>query len=181
MLELTPPPASSTTAIAAAAAAAADDADADAGLLSSSLSALSMGGAPPPPQVPPPLVLRRLGAARQSPLGELDVLEELEECALHPEGHSLLTVCRGRLFELSGLWGGPAPQLGARDGVRYACACYTHSGGIASAGCGKGGEWGLHLFPPGGGGGGPLRLAERGVELGEVVEMVASPTGAQVA
>ena len=104
-------------------------------------------------------------------------------------------MCRGRLFELSGLWGGPAPQLGARDGVRYACACYTHSGGIVSAGCGKGGEWGLHLFPPGGGGGGgggaggggggggggPLRLAERGVELGEVVEMVESPTEAQVA
>ena len=113
MLELSPPPASSTTTIAPATAPAAPVADADDGLLSS-LAALSVGGAPPPPQVPPPLVLRRLGAARQSPLGELDVLEELEECALHPEGHSLLTVCRGRLFELSGLWGGPAPQLGAR-------------------------------------------------------------------
>ena len=54
---------------------------------------------------------------------------------------------------------------------------------ITPARCGKGGEWGLHLFPPGGGGGGggPLRLAERGVELGEVLEMVASPTEAQVA
>ena len=47
---------------------------------------------PPPPQVPPPLALRRLGAARCDPLGELDVLEELEACDVHPAGHSLLLV-----------------------------------------------------------------------------------------
>ena len=108
-------------------------------------------------------------------------------------------MCRGRLFHLSGLWGGPAPQLGEADGVRYTCACFTHSGAVVSAGC-RGGEWGLHLFHPvgagawspggggggNGGGGGPdgggaLRLADRGVALGEVTELAPSPVEAEVA
>ena len=150
----------------------------------------------------------------------------MQGVALHPEGHSLLLLIRGRLVMLPGLWGGPAIPLGEEgaryacadftpDGRnhtdvttlpvphrRYACADFTHAGRAVAAVCDAEGQWGVaHLEADpsrgtrrggaghgrgggrGGGGGalGALQLRGRAsIGTAEIVELAASPEGAQV-
>lgn len=51
----------------------------------------------------------------------------LETFDLHPDGHSLALVVRGRPF-VAGCWEGPVRQVGQRDGVRYRLARWVDAG-----------------------------------------------------
>ena len=90
------------------------------------------GGAAESIRVP----LRRIGAPRHPHELVLMPSDELEEFALHAEGHSLVAVVRGRLFALPGLWEGAALPLGLRDGARYTCAACARGGRVVAAECG---------------------------------------------
>ena len=113
----------------------------------------------------------------------LDAVDEIDEIALHGDGHSLLAIARGRLFLLPGLWSGPALQLGMTDGARYSCAGFTNTGRVICAECATNGEWHLVGFDTQRGGhDSPTRVSLRGAEaLGEPTELAPSPEGSQVA
>ncbi len=56
-----------------------------------------------------------------------DAARYLDEYALHPQGHILAAVTRGKPF-VFGNWEGPAAQLGESDGVRYRLPRWLHDG-----------------------------------------------------
>ncbi|HEY1066531.1 MAG TPA: S41 family peptidase, partial [Pirellulales bacterium] len=51
----------------------------------------------------------------------------LEDYQLHPQGHSIATVVRGKVFAM-GLWEGPASSIGDADGVRKRLARWLPDG-----------------------------------------------------
>jgi hypothetical protein len=92
----------------------------------------------------------------------------------------MLATCRGRVFELRGLCGGPATPRGASDGsVRYACACYTAAGRVVAAGC-HAGEWAVRALDKGREDG-PLPGRATDAPLAEPTELAPSPTSEEVA
>ena len=123
---------------------------------------------------------QKFGAARASANVQLDIADELTEFAIHPEGHSLLAVVRGRLLCLSGLWEGPAVPLGAAHGVRYACAAYLHDGRAIAAACDFG-DWRLDVLSVERGAAATAVPVRRAELLSEPLEIAPSPTEAVVA
>jgi tricorn protease len=94
--------------------------------------------------------------------------EFLGDYALHPEGHSLVTDVRGKLYSFA-LWEGAVRQHGAPDAIRFRHGRWLADGSLVAV-CDASGEERLHVFSEG---------AERRLDadIGRVVAMEASPSG----
>ncbi len=129
-------------------------------------------GDPAPEQIP--VVVP--GARPQRRTRFVDPAESLAEFALHPAGHSLAAVVRGKPFTLP-LFDGAARQHGLPQGVRYRLVAWLGDGsGLAALGD-EGGEDELVVLPVDGG---PVRsLGVPGVS--GLVDLAASPDGQHLA
>lgn len=119
----------------------------------------------------------------------VDAADYVESYALHPKGHYLNVVARGKPFTF-GLWEGAVKQHGARQGVRYRLADFLHDGSALISTCDEGVETGseyLVLHHLEGGRGGIERCLEALPEgererlLGRIVEMRVSPKARKIA
>lgn len=116
----------------------------------------------------------------------VDAADYVESYALHPRGHYLNLVSRGKPFTF-GLWEGAVRQHGERHGVRYRLADFLHDGSALISTCDQGVEMGseylvLHDLD----GGGVKRcleeiMGEREHLLGRIVEMRVSPKAHKIA
>ncbi len=103
----------------------------------------------------------------------VDAYQYLEDFDLHPQGHSLALVYRGKLATM-GNWEGPAVSHGAADGVRYRLARWLGDGKRLVVVSDEGGEEALELHaaaPPG------LEKPRRfeGLDIGRPVTLSVSP------
>src|SRR5208337_324165 len=100
----------------------------------------------------------------------------LEDYALHPQGHSVAVITRGKVFTL-GNWEGAVTQHGERDGVRYRLASWLADGRRLVTVSDAGGEEALEVHDPEG-----LRAPVRleGMDLGRISHFQVSPTHDQV-
>ncbi|HHO51608.1 MAG TPA: peptidase, partial [Deltaproteobacteria bacterium] len=95
----------------------------------------------------------------------------LEDVDLHPDGHSLALIVRGRPCTL-GSWEGPVRQLGARDGVRYGLARWIDADRLLVVSDASG-EKGLEILAVDGTPAQPLATGD----LGNPVEIEIAPGG----
>lgn len=103
------------------------------------------------------------------------VVRNLETWDLHPEGHSLAMIVRGRPV-VCGNWEGPVEQLGAREGIRYRMARWLDGDRLIVT-SDAGGEEALEILPTD-------RTEGRrfeGLDHGRITEMEVDPTGKRVA
>jgi len=99
---------------------------------------------------------------------------ELEEVALHPQGHTLASVHRGGVHVM-GLWEGASICLDPRSSVRYRLARFLPDGERVVAVSDERGEEGLVVARADGGGRRRRLRAPRG-GFGRVVDLAVSPT-----
>jgi tricorn protease len=101
----------------------------------------------------------------------------LQHYALHPEGHSVALVLRGKPVTM-GDFSGPATQHGEQHGVRYRLAQYLNDGKKLVAISDKGGEEALVILNGEG-----VEEEERieGMDIGRVVELAVAPNGDRIA
>ncbi|MCG3174876.1 MAG: Tricorn protease [Myxococcota bacterium] len=101
----------------------------------------------------------------------------LEEYDLHPRGHELMTVARGKVFTM-GLWEGGVRQHGAPHGVRHRLAAYSKDGDTAYVIRDGGAAEELHaiaLTPKG------INRNYGALDFGRPVSMLLSPDGKTLA
>ena len=101
----------------------------------------------------------------------------LQGYAIHPNGHSVALISRGKPFTM-GNWEGAPVQLGQPQGVRYRLPVWLHDGERLAVIGDATGEETIEVHPSEGN-----VEAERleGLDIGRPEEMVASPVAAQVA
>jgi tricorn protease len=101
--------------------------------------------------------------------------EHLDTATLSPDGAQLAVTTRGKAYAF-GNWAGPVRQLGHPDGVRYRLLTHLSGGArLAAVASNDSDRESLVVFDPDT----ERVLAE--LDLGRVVELAGSPTGAQVA
>ncbi len=106
-----------------------------------------------------------------------DAARYLEDAALHPKGHLLAVVSRGKAFSF-GCWEGPVLQHGEAEGARYRLARWLASGKKLVLVSDALGEERLEVFEREAGTA-PERLAD--IDIGRALEVKPSPRGDQVA
>ncbi len=114
----------------------------------------------------------------------VDAVDDLTDYTLHPEGHHLCVVSRGKPFHF-GLWEGGVKQIGQSQGVRYRLAEYLSDGSglivISDEGVTTGYEH-LEVHDVSGEGKVPRRVVlPEGETLGRAVWMTVCPVGSRVA
>ena len=124
-----------------------------------------------------PVPVRLLGGGRGPGRRLMDACAHVSEYDLHPDGHSLLLVSRGRIFAM-GTWEGAAVQIGEPQGVRYRLATYLADGERVVAVSDAGGEEALEVHAADGKA--PVRRLS-GAAVGYAVEVSVRPTGATLA
>jgi tricorn protease len=97
-----------------------------------------------------------------------------EDVALHPQGHSMAVIARGRAYNF-GLWEGAVRQSGQEQGVRYRLPRYLKDGERMVVVSDEGGEERLELHWLDGSAP-PQPIALTGAELGRAVDVALSPT-----
>ena len=110
----------------------------------------------------------------------VDPVQHLDGADLHPKGHSLVTIVRGRPFVM-GNWDGPVRQLGVRDGVRYRLPRWIDGSTLLMVSDAEGRE-ALEVIepsPPPGDRGPQRRIEVDG--LGRPIAVEVDPTGARAA
>jgi tricorn protease len=100
----------------------------------------------------------------------------LSEIQLHPGGHSIALVARGKAFSMA-LWEEAVRQLGRPQGVRYRLPAWLGDGAALALVSDASGEDGLEVHPAEGG---PPRSLPVD-DLGRVVDLEPSPDGARLA
>src|SRR5262245_17438034 len=115
------------------------------------------------------------GPATQTQRKFIKAEEFLENCALHPDGHSVAVECRGKALTF-GLWEGAVSRHGDRDDARYRQLQWLHDGKTLVSVSDASGEERLEVFRENGG----LRRLEQ-VDLGRVAKISASPRKSLVA
>ncbi len=100
----------------------------------------------------------------------------LTEVAIHPKGHSVAVVTRGKLYSMP-LFERAVRQHGQPQGVRYREVSWLGEGGELLAVSDEGGEDHLEIFPSSGGPG--RRLDIEGLQ--GIEEVVSSPDGSRAA
>ncbi len=99
----------------------------------------------------------------------------LESPRLHPEGHSIGLICRGRP-SVTGLWEGPVLQPGEPAGARYRLLRFLPDGGLVCVADRPGEEEAVEILPASGP---PRRLS--GLDIGRALTMEVSPKGDRLA
>lgn len=97
-----------------------------------------------------------------------------EDFALHPAGHSMAVIARGRAYNF-GLWEGAVRQSGEEHGVRYRLPVYLKDGKRLVVVSDEGGEERLELHWLDGSAP-PQPIALSGATLGRPVDVALSPT-----
>jgi tricorn protease len=105
----------------------------------------------------------------------VDAGQYLQGYNIHPEGHSLAMVSRGKIFSMAN-WEGAVVQLGEPNGVRYRLAAWLNDGKRLVVVSDASGEEVLEVHA---GDAEPDRLA--GIDIGRPVALVVSPKQDQVA
>jgi tricorn protease len=100
----------------------------------------------------------------------------LQDYALHPDGHSLAVISRGRPYTM-GNWEGPALQHGDTQGTRYRLARYLNDGERLVMVSDAGGEEALEIHHLDGSA--PRRL--EGLDLGRPIALEVSPKADAIA
>ncbi len=101
----------------------------------------------------------------------------LQSYALHPKGHSLSLVVRGKPITM-GNFAGPAIQHGEQESVRYRLAQYLNDGQRIVAVSDKGGEEAIVLLS---GDGAEQEDRFEGLDVGRPIELIVSPKKDRVA
>jgi tricorn protease len=99
--------------------------------------------------------------------------DHLEDVDLHPQGHSLAAVARGKHFSFA-LWEGAVRQQGAAQGVRYRMARWLADGKAQVVVNDASGDERIELVEAGG-------TREFDWDVGRVVALAASPKGRRIA
>jgi len=115
------------------------------------------------------------GPSTQTQRRFVKVDEFIEDCSLHPEGHSIALECRGKAMSL-GLWEGPVAQHGIPDGVRYRQPQWLYDRKTVVAVSDAAGEERVEVFHENG----ASRRLEQ-MDLGRMVSMLASPSSSLLA
>lgn len=100
----------------------------------------------------------------------------LAELDVHPKGHALALVARGKAFSMP-LWEEAVRQLGEPQGVRYRRPVWLGDGATLAVVSDASGEDGLEVHEAGGGPARSLPVAD----LGRVVDLAPSPDGTKLA
>jgi tricorn protease len=98
-----------------------------------------------------------------------------EDFALHPQGHSMAVIARGRAYNF-GLWEGAVRQSGEEQGVRYRLPLYLKDGKRLVVVSDEGGEERLELHWLDGSAP-PQVVTLEGAELGRPIDAALSPVG----
>jgi tricorn protease len=125
---------------------------------------------------PRPIEVRLASSRSQRSRQFAPAADYLDTATLSPDGAELAVTTRGKAFRF-GNWAGPVRQYGQPDGVRY--RLLTHLAGgqrLVAVASNDSDRESLVVFEPDGG---ERALPE--LDLGRVVELAASPTGAEVA
>src|SRR5262245_4616668 len=109
------------------------------------------------------------GPATQTQRKFIKPEEFVENCALHPDGHSVAVECRGKALPF-GLWEGPVSRNGDRDDARYRQPQWLHDGKTMVCVSDGSGEERLEVFRENGG----VRRLEQ-IDLGRVAKMSVCP------
>ena len=108
----------------------------------------------------------------------VDATDYLEEWDVHPDGHSLATTVRGKLFNF-GNWEGGVRQNGETNGVRYRLPRYMDDERVLAV-TDEGGEESFEIFDTEGGADGEPVDADE-TDIGRPVAVEVSPDGEGVA
>ena len=105
----------------------------------------------------------------------VDSTENIEDQALHPEGHEIAVIARGQLFSMEN-WEGGVLQHGEGSGVRYLMAIWLNDGQRIAAISESGGEYAVEIHSRRG------NTVERleGLDIGQPDGLEASPKNDQV-
>lgn len=125
---------------------------------------------------PEPIPIRLPGARAQRQTRFVNPIHNLGEYALHPAGHTLGAVVRGKPFTLP-LFDGAARQHGTPQGVRYRLVNWLGDGSGLVALSDEGGEDALVILPTDGSAARPLANSE----MSGLIDLAASPDGRLVA
>lgn len=103
-------------------------------------------------------------------------VEYLEDFNLHPDGHSVVQIARGKPFVMAN-WDGPVLQLGKKQGVRYQYTNWLHDGTRFVTVSDEGGEEAIEIFHLNSLEE-PLRLPK--LNIGRVLDLHVSPVADKV-
>ena len=128
----------------------------------------------------------------------VDASDYLQGYSIHPEGHSLALICRGRPYTM-GNWEGPVVQHGRPQGTRYRLAAWLADGRRLAVVSDAAGEEALEIHPVAAPRGDEAPLPEvpspgaatlfsmpsidrlAGLDVGRPIELVPAPSGDLVA
>ncbi|MBI2923146.1 MAG: PDZ domain-containing protein [Planctomycetes bacterium] len=99
-----------------------------------------------------------------------DAPRNLEDFALHPEGHSAVVTARGQAFAM-GFWEGPVTPVGPAEGVRRRLTRWLRDGKRFLSVSDAGGDEAFELHAPGA----PPKVIAKGRDIGRVLDVAVSP------